>query len=143
TRSVNGTSPGRRPSFSNRYRGVEMPRPDVIRTIVRPRDADPYDPMPRREWLVTNGLGGYASGTVAGVVTRRYHGLLIAALPAPLGRSVMLNHLLERVRVRGDEPLWLGDESEVAGPNAVDRAGHLAEFRLEFGLPVWRYSLGG
>ena len=57
--------------------------------------------MPRREWLVTNGLGGYASGTVAGVVTRRYHGLLVAALPAPLGRYVMLNHLLERVRLAG------------------------------------------
>ena len=55
--------------------------------------------MPRREWLVTNGLGGYASGTVAGVVTRRYHGLLVASLPAPLGRMVMLNHLLERVRL--------------------------------------------
>ena len=38
-----------------------------------------------REWLVTNGLGGYASGTVSGAITRRYHGLLIAALPAPLG----------------------------------------------------------
>ena len=47
-----------------------------------------------REWLVTNGLGGYASGTVAGVPTRRYHGLLIAALPAPLGRAMMLNHLV-------------------------------------------------
>ena len=51
-----------------------------------------------REWLVTNGLGGYASGTVAGVTTRRYHGLLVAALPAPLGRVVMLNHLTERYR---------------------------------------------
>src|SRR5207245_7763971 len=44
-----------------------------------------------REWLVTNGLGGYASGTVSGAATRRYHGLLIAALPAPLGRLMMLN----------------------------------------------------
>ena len=44
------------------------------------------EPLLTREWLVTNGLGGYASGTVAGVATRRYHGLLIAALPAPLGR---------------------------------------------------------
>ena len=51
-----------------------------------------------REWLVTNGLGGYASGTVAGVTTRRYHGLLVAALPAPLGRVVMLNHLTEDYR---------------------------------------------
>jgi predicted glycogen debranching enzyme len=99
--------------------------------------------MPRREWLVTNGLGGYASGTVAGVVTRRYHGLLVASLPAPLGRIVMLNHLLERVRVRGGEPLWLGDEDEVAGPNAADRTTRLAEFRVELGLPVWRYALAG
>ena len=52
-----------------------------------------------REWLVTNGLGGYASGTIAGACTRRYHGLLIAALPAPLGRIVMLNHLFEELRL--------------------------------------------
>lgn len=116
---------------------------DLTRMIVEPRDELPYEPMPRREWLVANGLGGYASGTVAGAVTRRYHGLLVASLPAPLGRLVMLNHLLERVRVRGSSPLWLGDEDEVAGPNAADRTGHLAEFRLELGLPVWRYAIGG
>ncbi|NER87953.1 MULTISPECIES: glycogen debranching enzyme N-terminal domain-containing protein [unclassified Moorena] len=40
-----------------------------------------------REWLVTNGIGGYASGTIAGLVTRRYHGLLIAALKLPLNRN--------------------------------------------------------
>ena len=53
----------------------------------------------RREWLMTNGLGGYASGTISGSVTWRYHGLLIAALPAPFGRVVMLNHLAEYVRL--------------------------------------------
>jgi hypothetical protein len=52
---------------------------DVTRTIARPQDQlGGDDPPPRREWLVTNGLGGYASGTVAGVVNRRYQGLLIA-----------------------------------------------------------------
>jgi hypothetical protein len=63
---------------------------DLTRVLRHPKDL-PGDvsPMPRREWLVTNGLGGFASGTVSGVVTRRYHGLLIAALPAPLGRFVM------------------------------------------------------
>jgi len=116
---------------------------EPTRTIVQPRDLEPFEPMPRREWLVTNGLGGYASSTVAGVVTRRYHGLLVASLPAPLGRIMMLNHLLERVRIRGGEPRWLGDEDEVAGPNATDRTEHLAEFRLELGLPVWRYAIGG
>jgi predicted glycogen debranching enzyme len=116
---------------------------DLTRAIASPRDTAADDPMPRREWLVTNGLGGYASGTVAGVVTRRYHGLLVASLPAPLGRMVMLNHLLERVRLPDRRVLWLGDEDEVSGSNAVDRTEHLAEFRLEDGLPVWTYRIDG
>jgi predicted glycogen debranching enzyme len=117
----------------------------LTRVISAPRDTqlDVVDGTPRREWLVTNGLGGYASSTVAGVVTRRYHGLLVAALPAPLGRLVMLNHLLERVRLPNRRVVWLGDEDEVAGPNAADRADHLREFRLELGLPVWTYVLEG
>ena len=116
---------------------------DVTRIIERPRDRDIDEPMPRREWLVTNGLGGYASGTVAGVVTRRYHGVLIASLPAPLGRMVMLNHLLERVRLKDRRVVWLGDEDEVAGVNAADRTEHLKQFRLELGLPVWTYEIDG
>lgn len=121
---------------------------DLIRTILAPRDrADEAiaagERPPRREWLVTNGLGGYASGTVAGMLTRRYHGMLIASLPAPLGRMVMLNHLLERVRLPGKGVFWLGDEDEVAGPNAADRTEHLSEFRLELGLPVWVYRADG
>jgi len=119
-----------------------MKTPDFERIITRPQDRlEGDDPPPRREWLVTNGLGGYASGTVAGVVNRRYQGLLVASLPAPLGRMVMLNHLLERVRLANRQVVWLGDQDTVAGPNAVDRAEHLAEFRLELGLPVWRYEL--
>src|SRR5690242_5318021 len=58
----------------------------------------------RREWLVTNGLGGYASGTLAGTITRRYHGLLVAALPNPLGRTMMFNQLIEWVSGAGDSP---------------------------------------
>ena len=121
-----------------------MKTTDTTRIISRPRDTiEGDDPQPRREWLVTNGLGGYASGTVAGVVNRRYQGLLIASLPAPLGRLVMLNHLLERVRLPDRQVLWLGDEDKVAGPNVADRADHLVEFRLELGLPMWRYELPG
>jgi predicted glycogen debranching enzyme len=114
---------------------------ELTRRLPLPKDAEADSPMPRREWLVSNGLGGYASFTVAGVVTRRYHGLLVAALPAPLGRYVMLNHLLERVRLPNREVVWLGDEDEVAGPNATDRRDHLVEFRLELGLPVWEYEI--
>jgi len=119
-----------------------------VRRIDHPRDREDDtisagERPPRREWLVTNGLGGYASGTVAGVMTRRYHGLLVASLPAPIGRLVMLNHLLERVRLPGRGVIWLGDEDEVAGPNASDTREHLAEFRLELGLPVWIYTVDG
>jgi predicted glycogen debranching enzyme len=116
---------------------------ELTRRIEHPRDDAADDPMPRREWLVANGLGGYASGTVAGVVTRRYHGVLVAALPAPLGRMVMLNHLLERARLKGGRVVWLGDENEVAGSNVADRGGELVEFRLDLGLPVWVYDFGG
>lgn len=121
---------------------------ELMRTIHAPRDREDDtiaagERPPRREWLVTNGLGGYASGTVAGMLTRRYHGMLIASLPAPLGRMVLLNHLLERVRLPGKGVIWLGDEDEVAGTNAADRTEHLAEFRLELGLPVWLYRVDG
>jgi predicted glycogen debranching enzyme len=117
---------------------------DVRRTIARPQDRITGDNLPpRREWLVTNGLGGYAAGTVAGVVNRRYQGLLIASLPAPLGRMVMMNHLLERVRLPDRHVAWLGDEDTVAGPNTADRLEHLVEFKLELGLPVWLYQLPG
>jgi predicted glycogen debranching enzyme len=89
-----------------------------------------------REWLVTNGLGGYASGTLTGVLTRRYHGLLIAALPDPFGRVVMLAHLWERVRLPDYTVVVLGGEDTASG------AMPLREFRLEAGLPVWRYEVG-
>ena len=121
---------------------------ELVRRVERPRDREDEtiaagERPARREWLVTNGLGGYASGTVAGVLTRRYHGMLIASLKAPLGRLVMLNHVLERVRLPGNGIVWLGDEDEVAGPNAADRTENLAEFRLELGLPVWLYRVHG
>ncbi len=96
-----------------------------------------------REWLLTNGLGGYASGTVAGAATRRYHGLLIAALPAPLGRVVMLNHLSEQVRLPDRTLARLGAYEWAGGILELPGAGHLKEFRLEAGLPVWRYAVDG
>ena len=92
------------------------------------------------EWLVTNGLGGYASGTMSGVVTRRFHGYLIAALPSPRGRTMMLNHLRELIDVEGGRAKL----SEQPDPDAVrcDRAV-LREFRLDLGLPVWLYEYRG
>ena len=68
-----------------------------------------------REWLVTNGLGGFGSGTVSGAVTRRYHGLLVAALPAPLGRCVMWSHVSEVLRFGENDLVPLGGEERARG----------------------------
>ncbi len=101
------------------------------------------EPLLDHEWLVTNGLGGYASGTVSGAATRRYHGLLVAALPAPLGRWVMLSHLSELIRLPDGKTVQFGGEERAGGALDLYGAEHLAEFRLEFGLPVWLYELDG
>ena len=55
----------------------------------------------RREWLETNGLGGFASSTIVGLNTRRYHGLLVAATKPPVGRIVMLSKLEETLLIEG------------------------------------------
>src|SRR6476660_4930835 len=61
-----------------------------------------------REWLVTNGLGGYAAGSVVGAATRSYHGLLVAALRPPVGRMVLVAKIDEEVLMPGGEQLLLG-----------------------------------
>src|SRR5256885_3609296 len=112
----------------------------VRRVAWPPADARTPEALATREWLVTNGLGGYASGTVASVVTRRYHGLLIAALPAPLGRTVMLSHVAEQIRYPdGSRIEFGGRERTIEAADALG-TGCLVEFRLEAGLPVWRFD---
>jgi predicted glycogen debranching enzyme len=107
-----------------------------------PADATAPDALATREWLVTNGLGGYASGTISGVITRRYHGYLIAALPAPLGRMVMLSHIAVQVRYPDGRRIEVGGREQVEQTDTAD-TGYLTEFRLEAGLPVWRYDING
>ena len=117
------------------------------------RRGDPASALLTREWLITNGLGGYASGTLAGVPTRRYHGPLVAALPAPLGRTLMLNHLAETWLLSKDADGADGADggsTEVVPLTALDPApsdqsptptpllpSALALFRLVNGRP-WR-----
>jgi predicted glycogen debranching enzyme len=92
------------------------------------------------EWLVTNGLGGYAAGTLCLTNTRRYHGLLIAAFAPPLGRTLLVAALDVTAG-------YLGHRYELASHEFADgtRAprGHryLESFRLDCGMPVWRYAL--
>jgi predicted glycogen debranching enzyme len=93
-----------------------------------------------REWLVTNGIGGFASGTIATGMTRRYHGLLTAALQPPVGRTQLVAALDETVRYAGtDYPL----ATHRWASGAVDPKGFLTleTFRLEGTKPVWTYAL--
>src|SRR5437016_5654789 len=96
-----------------------------------------------REWLVTNGLGGYASASVSGAVTRRYHGLLIASLPAPLGRMVMLSHFGEEIALADESVVDFSGEELTEEHLDLHSAEFLSEFRLEAGLPVWRFDIRG
>ncbi len=92
-----------------------------------------------REWLCTNGIGGYASGTVSGLLTRRYHGLLVAALKPPLGRTVLVAKVDESVESDGVmRPLFANRWAD----GTVDPRGYhdLERFRLEGTTPVWTYA---
>ena len=94
----------------------------------------------RREWLVTNGLGGYASATVAGVSTRSYHGLLVAALEPPVARTVLVANSVDWVVYDGARyplsTLEFGD-----GMISPDGHRYLETFRLEGSLPVWTFAV--
>ncbi len=92
------------------------------------------------EWLVTNGIGGYASGTVAGCLTRTYHGLLIAALKPPLGRTLLLAKIDDTASYLGhDYPLFLNHwATGVIEPHGYQ---FIEQFQLEGTTPVWTYAL--
>ena len=119
---------------------IERPSTTPTGTGAAPRNPTP-DGLVENEWLVTNGIGGYASGTVRGAAARRYHGWLVAALPNPLGRVVMLSELSEQVTLPDGRTVELGGGADAAPEE--HGAGHPVGFRLVQGLPVWRYDLRG
>jgi predicted glycogen debranching enzyme len=95
-----------------------------------------------REWLVCNGIGGYASGTVAGLQTRGYHGLLVSALEPPVGRTLMFVAALETLGVAGRSYdlatlRWRGDAV------VLDGYRHVESFTLEGTVPCWRFVCEG
>jgi len=134
------SSPSRvRSATTLRWVGLGTPSPiEGIQDVTVDPDTTAAEGAP--EWLVTNGLGGYASGTMTGMVTRRFHGFLVAALPAPRGRTMMLNHV--RAIISTDEGrarlLEQPDPEHIGEPLAT-----LREFRLELGLPVWTFEHEG
>jgi predicted glycogen debranching enzyme len=97
------------------------------------------DAAETREWLVTNGLGGFASGTVAGTATRRYHGLLVAALQPPGGRTLLVAGLDEGVRYR-ETHFALATNRWMSGFISPSGYLQLEAFFLEGSKPVWRYT---
>ena len=94
----------------------------------------------RREWLVTNGLGSYASGTLAGANTRCYHGVLIAALAAPAGRTLLVAKIDATAHLRGathklDTNEWADGSIDPPAYKSIE------SFRLEGTIPTWTYAL--
>jgi 4-alpha-glucanotransferase len=94
-----------------------------------------------REWWLGNGIGGYAAGTVSGVLTRRYHGLLLAPLHPPLGRSLLF--------AKADAELWDGGveiplhaNQWADGLYSPQGQRSIESFHLEDALPVWRFAIG-
>jgi predicted glycogen debranching enzyme len=94
----------------------------------------------RREWLETNGLGGFASSTIIALNTRRYHGLLVAATRPPVGRMVLLSKIEETLVIDGKR----FDLSANRYPGVVHPQGfrYLKQFRLD-PFPVFTYEVEG
>jgi predicted glycogen debranching enzyme len=93
-----------------------------------------------REWLETNGIGGYASSSISGANTRRYHGLLVAATKPPLGRLVMLSKFEETVRIDGE--MYELSCNQYSGKIHPEGYKLLAKFRLD-PFPVWTFNVAG
>jgi predicted glycogen debranching enzyme len=113
-----------------------------VTVIFGPAVCGSLEEASRREWLVADGLGGYAMGTVAGLRTRRYHGLLIVAVGGPASRMLGLA-ALDPVLVMGDARIHLATNEW--GDGTVDPRGHelLSTFTLDRGVPRWRWQVGG
>jgi predicted glycogen debranching enzyme len=99
------------------------------------------DAASTREWLVADGLGGYAMGTVSGLRTRRYHGLLVVATTPPGGRMLGLA-ALDPILVLGDRRIRLAVHEWTSGVVDPDGWRQLACFELRDGVPSWRYAVG-
>ena len=95
----------------------------------------------RREWWLGNGLGVYAAGTVAGTLTRRYHGLLIAPVYPPLGRWLVFSKA-DATLLDGDREIPLFGNRWGGGAINPEGYVHLESFHLHGRMPVWRYALG-
>src|SRR5689334_7032356 len=98
-----------------------------------------YEAAAAREWLVTNGIGGYASGTISGTLTRRYHGLLVAPLKPPLDRRLLVAKLDETAHYDGES----FDLSTNRWVNTIEPHSYrfIENFYLDGTTPVWNFAI--
>jgi len=104
------------------------------------RQSDP-EALRNREWLVTNGLGGYASGTLLGTGSRRYHGLFVPNLPDPKGRYILISRFDEEVACDGQR-VRLGGAEFIDGQLETEAHFYLARFFLDYSVPTWIFQIG-
>jgi glycogen debranching enzyme len=112
----------------------------IARRLSRPFCTD-LGVAERREWLVTNGRGSYAMGTVAGTLTRRYHGLLVAALTPPVARRMLVPSVQIVAEIAG-VTYELGTNRWASGMRAPEGWRWCAGFAVRDGVPTWTYALG-
>jgi predicted glycogen debranching enzyme len=119
-----------------------MAETHAMTSVVRfgPEICRDLDQAESREWLVTNGIGGYASGTIAGGMSRKYHGLLVAALRPPVGRTQLVAWIDEIGRYRGAD-FALATHRWASGAVEPNGFQYIEDFRLVGTMPVWRYAL--
>ncbi|MES1196313.1 MAG: glycogen debranching enzyme N-terminal domain-containing protein, partial [Steroidobacter sp.] len=108
--------------------------------ITLPLPINDDQPIREYEWLITNGLGGYASGSLAGINTRRYHGVFVPNLRKPEGRHLMISRLDEKIMV-GTEEYQLGGADFDNALNA-SAAQWLKSFTVDNNTVSWIYQLG-
>ena len=108
---------------------------------IMPAVTDDPSSLLAKEWLVTNGIGGYASSSLLGIATRRYHGLFVPDLPGR-GRTLIIPRLDETVERGGDTVLLSGAEY-AGGRIELDGVRYLKNIRREWQTPVWTYDIGG
>jgi predicted glycogen debranching enzyme len=112
----------------------------IMRRLGRP-DCSDLDVAEHREWLVTNGRGSYAMGTVAGTLTRSYHGLLVAALEPPVARRLLVPTVALEVQYRGTS-YALSTYRWASGGRVPEGWRYVESFAVDDGVPTWTFALG-
>lgn len=120
---------------------VSVPRDPIVRIALERRLAADVTEGSRREWLATTGAGDYALGSVCGIATRRYHGMLVGACQAPIGRRMLVPFIDDDAVVDGQR-IPLASRRWADGTIDPDGFRQISGFALEDGTPTWLLEAG-